>query len=148
MEAPHTQILNLGFDKSSTNIILHDCASLIRDVISLILNLLYWMLNKLHFTTFVSILYLATWSNPIKGHYFSKTANQWPIYNTSMTSLSYSITKPAVIFCSAVAGVVEGDAHFGFGPPGCRPHLNGSWRFGWWGDSRCGCILSSRTERK
>lgn len=37
MEAPHTQILNLGFDKSSTNIILHDCASLIRDIISLIL---------------------------------------------------------------------------------------------------------------
>lgn len=43
MEAPHTQILNLGLDKSSTNIILHDCASLIRDIMypSLILNLLY-----------------------------------------------------------------------------------------------------------
>ncbi len=71
------------------------------------------------------------------------------IYNTSMTCLSYSITKPAVIFYSAVAGVsggwmlILGLAHLAVGH---------TWTEA--GDSaggatlRCGSILSSRTERK
>lgn len=93
-------------------------------------------------------LYLATSLNAIKGYSISN-ANQRQSIVWLIHSPSYSITKPAVILCSAVAGgsgrrmLILGLAHLAVGH---------TWTEA--GDSavgatlRCGSVLSLRTERK